>query len=203
MLIAPRTSTPKEVWCYWGSTGVGKTRKCFEDFPNAYWKTRDPGQAQYWDGYDGEETIIIDEFYGWFPWDFLLRLTDRYPLNLAVKGSTVPSLASKIVFTSNKHPRDWYPNSRYQWDDTNPLRRRFGDNIIELTGDQSNSELRQSSSLAQPGGTMPGGMDQPRSINDVLGRRTNDERPHGKPNPGVPVFRNGLPAPILIDDDEM
>jgi len=127
------TNEAKTVKCLWGSTGVGKTKHCWDNYPEAYWKTRDPGNAQYWDGYDGEDTIVIDEFYGWFPWDFLLRLTDRYPLKLAVKGGTVPCSATTIVFTSNKHPREWYPNSRYEWNALNPLKRRFGDNITELT----------------------------------------------------------------------
>jgi len=29
------------------------------------------------------------------------------------------------VFTSNKHPREWYPNSKYGWDEHNPLKRRI------------------------------------------------------------------------------
>lgn len=133
LLNHEQSSTPKTIKCLWGSTGVGKTKYCWDNHPEAYWKTRDPGNNQYWDGYDGEDTIIIDEFYGWLPWDFLLRLTDRYPLKLAVKLGTVPCAATTIIFTSNKHPRDWYPNSRYGWDDTNPLKRRFTE-ITELTG---------------------------------------------------------------------
>lgn len=129
------TSEAKTVKCYWGSTGVGKTRKCYEEYPDAYWKTRSVSSSQWWDGYDGQSTIIIDEFYGWFTWDFLLRLCDRYPLQLECKGGSVPCAATTIVFTSNKHPRDWYPNSRYQWDALNPLKRRFGDNITELTSE--------------------------------------------------------------------
>jgi len=139
VLRVQNTSEAKTIKCLWGPTGVGKTRTCFEEHPDAYWKTRDPGTAQYWDGYDGEECIIVDEFYGWLPWDFILRLTDRYPLKLAVKGSTVPCTAKTIVFTSNKHPSKWYPNSRYFWDDTNPLKRRFGDGIRELGTNSTNN----------------------------------------------------------------
>lgn len=124
----------KTVKCLWGPTGVGKTRYCWDTYPGAYWKARDPCRdIQYWDGYDGEDTIIIDEFYGWLPWDFLLRLCDRYPLRLGVRGSSVQCAAKTIVFTSNKHPRDWYPKLGYLWDESNPLKRRFGDNIIEFT----------------------------------------------------------------------
>lgn len=134
------SSEAKTIKCLWGPTGVGKTKHCWDNYPGAYWKARDPCRdIQYWDGYDGEETIVIDEFYGWLPWDFLLRLTDRYPLRLGVRGSSVQCSARTIVFTSNKHPKDWYRNSGYLWDESNPLKRRFGDNIVELAGGEQSS----------------------------------------------------------------
>lgn len=114
-----------EVEVVHGPTGTGKSRYCLDNFPGAFWKSRNSGNQQFWDGYNGEEVVIIDEFYGWFPWDYLLRLTDRYPFSLDVKHGTVPFVARKIVFTSNKHPRDWYPNSKYGWDERNPLKRRI------------------------------------------------------------------------------
>jgi len=161
----------KTVKCLWGPTGVGKTKYCWDTYPGAYWKARDPCRdIQYWDGYDGEDTIIIDEFYGWLPWDFLLRLCDRYPLRLGVRGSSVQCAAKTIVFTSNKHPREWYPKLGYAWDDTNPLKRRFGDNIVEL---------------------LPATEPDRRSLNDILmGERSMDPVPR---EPG-PTYSNGLPV---------
>jgi len=183
-LIAAKESYPKEVECLWGPTGVGKTRWVFENHPGAYWKTRSVGSSQWWDGYDGHEVIVIDEFYGWFPWDFLLRLTDRYPLQLEVKGGTVPCVAKKIVFTSNKHPREWYPNSRYAWDDSNPLKRRIGV-VRELTRDGTDNGTSDAGVVAlNPGvgtsGGIPTGMDT-----------RDDSRPR---------FSNGLLAPIAVSD---
>lgn len=131
LLKHKRTNEAKTIRVFWGPTGTGKTRYCFDNYPGAYWKTKSTSNAQFWDGYDGEETIIIDEFYGWFSFDFMLRLTDRYPVNLDIKHGTVPLAARTVVFTSNKHPRDWYPNSRYQWDESNPLKRRISE-ILEF-----------------------------------------------------------------------
>lgn len=31
-------------------------------------------------GYVGQPTVVFDDFYSWFPYDFILRLLDRYPL---------------------------------------------------------------------------------------------------------------------------
>jgi len=188
-LMATANDYPKEIICLYGTTGVGKTRWCYENCPGAYWKTRSVGHSQWWDGYDGHECIVIDEYYGWFTWDFLLRLTDRYSIQLEVKQSTVPCLAKKIVFTSNKHPRDWYPNSRYAWDETNPLKRRFTE-IRELTRDLGINESGDSAmvpSICSNSSTSVPGAD---SVDGQPIRRV-----------AGPVFRNGLPAPTVSVND--
>lgn len=113
----PHRSWKTEVTVYWGRTGTGKSRKCQELEPNAYWKTRD----EWWDGYEGHEAIILDDFYGWLPWDLLLRLLDRYPLDLNAKGGGRRCVAKRIYITSNKSPEEWYPNII----DKTPLLRRI------------------------------------------------------------------------------
>lgn len=108
----------------WGATGVGKTRHALEENPKAYWKSK----GLWWDGYLNEEVVVIDEYYGWFPWDYILRLTDRYPFSVETKGGCVQFVAKKIVFTSNDHPKEWYKRmtEKYGWDaNTNPLCRRI------------------------------------------------------------------------------
>ena len=39
--------------------------------------------------------------------DFQL-IVDRYPVKVETKGSTVELSATRLVFTSNKHPSEWY-----------------------------------------------------------------------------------------------
>lgn len=89
-----------------GPTGTGKSKYCMENFPNAYWKQR----SQWWDGYADQETVIIDEFYGWLPFDLLLRICDRYPLMVETKGGQVNFVAKTIVITTNSIPDRWYKN---------------------------------------------------------------------------------------------
>lgn len=96
---------PPTVYVYWGDTGLGKSRKAHEEYPNAYWKS----YGDWWDGYAGHEAVIIDEFYGWIKFDFLLRLLDRYPLQVPVKGGFRKFVATTIIFTSNKPWAEWYP----------------------------------------------------------------------------------------------
>ena len=88
-----------------GEPGTGKSRYCLEEYPNAYWK--DPSD-EFWDGYDGHETIILDDFYGWISYTTMLRLMDRYPLLLNVKGGKTPCMAKTLVITSNQEPDQWY-----------------------------------------------------------------------------------------------
>lgn len=137
---------PMEVVVLYGSTGTGKSRSAMERWPGAYWKPRNTNNSNYWDGYNGESTIIVDEFYGWFTWDFLLKLTDRYPLLLDVRYGAVHCSARTIVFTSNKHPKDWYTRPSYPWDESNPLKRRIT-SLDELTTAALDSACRGQASL--------------------------------------------------------
>lgn len=103
-------STPRShktiVYIVQGPTGTGKSRWAMESYPDAYWKQR----SNWWDGYAGHEHVIIDEFYGWLPFDLLLRICDRYPLLVETKGGQVQFQARTVILTTNKKPTEWYSN---------------------------------------------------------------------------------------------
>lgn len=40
-----------------GQSGAGKTHKAQEDYPDAYRKS----QNKWWDGYEGQESVILDD----------------------------------------------------------------------------------------------------------------------------------------------
>lgn len=93
---------------YWGPPGTGKSRRAYETWPGAFWLNKGRDGNVWWDGYEGQETVVIDEFYGWLSIDFMSRLIDRYPLAVEVKGGTVQFIARRVVITSNVHPDGWW-----------------------------------------------------------------------------------------------
>nr|AOV86221.1 putative rep protein [uncultured virus] len=99
----------------WGAPGLGKTRKALElAGPAAYWLPRPAGTTSWFDGYIGQETIVIDEFYGWLSLDLLCRILDRYPYQVETKGGSTPLLVKKVIITSNVPPLQWYPKMTEQ-----------------------------------------------------------------------------------------
>jgi len=107
-----------------GPSGTGKSRWARATYPSAYWKPK----GQWWDGYDGEETVVVDEMYGHcFPYTELLQLLDRYPYAVQVKGGVLEFVSRRIIFTSNQEPRDWYSAEKTHsgpWE-SSPLCRRI------------------------------------------------------------------------------
>lgn len=98
----------REVKVYWGATGLGKSRRAWEEAgTKAY--PKDP-RTKFWDGYRGHEHVVMDEFRGDIDIAHLLRWFDRYPVIVEIKCSSVVLCATKIWITSNLSPDDWYPN---------------------------------------------------------------------------------------------
>lgn len=104
-----------------GEPGSGKSRFANEYEGSKYWKPR----GTWWDGYNGEDVVIFDDFYGWVPYDELLRVCDRYPLKVQVKGAFVEFVSKTIIITSNKRPEEWYDKEKIP--DQSAMWRRFNE----------------------------------------------------------------------------
>lgn len=92
-----------------GSPGSGKTRAAYEYDRSLYKVDRAAASGEVWfDGYDGEKTLLLDDFYGWIPYSQLLNILDRYPLRLSTKGGHGYAGYSTVIITTNAHPRAWY-----------------------------------------------------------------------------------------------
>lgn len=103
--------TPPNVYIAYGPSGCGKTDMAFSsnELDNIWFDP--PDDAGWFDGYDGQETAILDDFDGKFSkWSLklFLRVTDRYPLRVKVKGSYVQWKPDDIWITTNIHPILWW-----------------------------------------------------------------------------------------------
>lgn len=96
---------------YYGATGVGKTRKVYTIEANLENLYVHPG-GPWFDGYDSQEAVLFDDFGGHeFKLTYLLKLLDRYPMRVPVKGSFVQWVPKRIYMTSNIEPMYWYRNA--------------------------------------------------------------------------------------------
>ncbi len=82
-----------------GPTGTNKTRNAIEQNPNAFKIT---GKNLKWfDGYEQEETLIIDEYNNDVGITELLNILDGYQLRLEIKGSFTYANWTKVIITTN------------------------------------------------------------------------------------------------------
>ncbi len=122
-----RSSPPHVVWC-WGPTGTGKSRYAAEASEAAghsaddiYWHAG----GKWWDGYDGHGVVIMDDFRPEdLKFQFLLRLLDRYPFRVEVKGGYRQFRSPEIYITCPKHPSECY---RESGEDLDQLIRRINE----------------------------------------------------------------------------
>lgn len=104
----PDRQYPPTVVVYWGATGLGKTRAIYDNLPSLDNLFLYPGSG-WFDGYVDQPIALFDDFSGSeFKINYLLKLLDRYPIKVPVKGSFVHWQPREIYLTSNLDPRNWY-----------------------------------------------------------------------------------------------
>ncbi len=125
----------KGIW-YHGKTGCGKSETAFKDFnPDTHYvKSVNSKEADWWDGYTGQETVIIDEFRGQITYSELLSLMDGWPKKVSRRcREPIPFLAKKIIITSSLPPEEVYVNLAEK-DSLDQLLRRC--EIVEIGAEQ-------------------------------------------------------------------
>lgn len=118
-LIRRRSDRPRDrtttvrVYAICGRTGVGKSRFVWDKFgQDLYVHGTNP---RFFDGYDGHSVALFDDYDGSvFKLSYFLRILDRYPLRVEIKGDTINWRPDIIFITSNKKVQDWYPNSYFE-----------------------------------------------------------------------------------------
>lgn len=126
----------------WGESGAGKSHQAMQLARNRHWRLFGPVgngasdingyKKPYFNGYNGEEAICFAEYNGWMEFTTLLQITDCMPYKAEERnGEYLQAHWKMVVFTCNKHPKDWYPHVRWDSDYGLQLRRRIT-NIIRL-----------------------------------------------------------------------
>lgn len=108
--------TYTEVWL--GPPGCGKGARVQERWkPNEVYTVKRPGPGQpvYFDGYTGQPIVVLDEFNGYLPFHFLLKLCDAGPLLVDTKGGMAQFRARTVVIVSNHEVDTWYKNPDLPW----------------------------------------------------------------------------------------
>ncbi len=82
-----------------GKTGTGKTRMAVESSDDHY--MIQGGHLKWWDGYNGEKTLIIDEYSNQISITELLGILDGYQLRLPVKGGFTYANWETVYITTN------------------------------------------------------------------------------------------------------
>lgn len=104
-LSEPRPIGPIEVIWRYGPTGTGKTRWAYETYPDLY----RVNSFKWWDGYDGQETILIDDMRGDFcKFHEILGLLDIYPFQKETKGGWVQVQFKRVVITAPYSPQEMW-----------------------------------------------------------------------------------------------
>lgn len=98
---------------YWGLSGTGKSRSARIDFKGGegiYVMSK----GKWWDGYEGEETVLIEEIeLDDVNWAKQLKTwAELYPFRAQVKGSMIWIRPKRIVVTSNYHPMQIWSDSQ-------------------------------------------------------------------------------------------
>jgi hypothetical protein len=130
-----------------GPTGTGKTKYAFDNFKDIYVKEC---ENKWWDGYDSHETILLDDLRcKSFKFAELLRLLDRYPKRLEIKGGFRQLNSKNIIITCPWSPKELFKERDIiHPEDIKQLLRRI-DEIIDMN---QSEELTQSQEL---GNTLP------------------------------------------------
>lgn len=96
------------ILCY-GKTRCGKTHWAYELDSDLY--SLPVGKNLWFDNYNGETTVLLDDFSGQCTLVDLLRILDKYPVQIPRKGGFVWMKATTIIVTCNQHPDTWYDYS--------------------------------------------------------------------------------------------
>lgn len=99
-----------------GEPGIGKTRSVYDAHPiEQIYSVPECNGTLWLDGYDPiqHKVVLFDDFNpDTVSYTYLLKLLDRYPVQVQVKGGFIPFIPEYIYITSNHDIEYWYRNTK-------------------------------------------------------------------------------------------
>lgn len=101
-------------YIYYGAAGTGKSEaakiETEEWGGGTFWLSLESGTGGkiWWDGYDGEENVVIDEFHCQMKLTDIKKLIDSTPYQVPIKCGFVQMLAKRVWILSNVMIDCWY-----------------------------------------------------------------------------------------------
>lgn len=125
-----RLSTFPRILVLYGATKTGKSHMAHHlcDQTDEEYFVKIPNTTKWWNGYDGQNVIILEEYRGSIPFSSLLMLLDRYGMQVEYKGGITHIQASTFVICSPVHPKLWYQNLGAEEGSLDQLKRRLFEN---------------------------------------------------------------------------
>ena len=103
----------RQVHIKYGEPGCGKDHTVYEEYgaENVYELGPDESGNIWWDGYEGQDVLLISDFKWWLTRSRLLNLTGSRMCRVNCKCYSEWWTGHTVVITTNYHPSLWYPDS--------------------------------------------------------------------------------------------
>lgn len=100
-----------QVRVVFGDTGTGKTSAVLTGLQalGSVCRVTHWGSAGTFDGYDGQDSLVLDEFAGQPPLTELLTWLDVFPVTLNARYRARQARFVRVALVSNSAPETWYP----------------------------------------------------------------------------------------------
>jgi len=147
-------SNPPTIYWIHGPTGTGKSKFAYE-YSMAYGKNEDdtwPASVdlKWFDGYDGQQVVLFDDFRPKeVSFSFFLRILDRYPIKVPIKGGFV-NWNPKLILITTPYDIDktFEFRAQHRAEDINQLKRRIT-RVFDISCTTDRSDLNTLLSTAR------------------------------------------------------